>query len=221
MLAEPGSLLPARYKPPTLRELRLGALGKCPRLPGLSLGALWVLLGCSLGAPWVLPGGRCLQPSSPALSPGRNPLLGAAPAAAPHPRRAERWGPSPPPPFLNFIFRATPPSPPPPSPNPRAYRNRGESLMHSSNSTVILAARSSAEEAHRPAAAQQGAAQRPPPRRHREGPAGGLPGSSSKSRFWLFCKAPRGFAQPQGGLATSRGFGYRRGVAQLAGVARF
>lgn len=93
--------------------------------------------------------------------------------------------------------------------------------MHSSNSTVILAARSSAEEAHRPAAAQQGAAQRPPPRRHREGPAGGLPGSSSKSRFWLFLQSSRGFAQPQGGLATSQGFGYRRGVAQLAGVARF
>lgn len=39
-----------------------------------------------------------------------------------------------------------------------AYRNRGESLMHSSNSTVILAVRSSAEEAQRPAAAQRGAA---------------------------------------------------------------
>lgn len=39
-----------------------------------------------------------------------------------------------------------------------SYRNRGESLMHSSNSTVILAVRSSAEEAQRPAAAQRGAA---------------------------------------------------------------
>lgn len=196
-MAEPGSLLPARYKPPTLRELRLGALGKCPRLPGLSLGARWVLAGCSLGAPRgemppaELPSAVSRQEPAPRSGPGGG---SASPA-----RRALGS----PPPLLNFIFRATPPSPPPPNPNPRAYRNRGESLMHSSNSTVILAARSSAEEAHRPAAAQQGAAQRPPPRRHREGPAGGLPGSSSKSRFWLFLQSSRGFAQPQGGLATS------------------
>lgn len=98
--------------------------------------------------------------------------------------------------------------------------------MHSSNSTVILAARSSAEEAHRPAAAQQGAAQRPPPRRHREGPAGGLPGSSSKSRFWLFCKAPGGLLNPRGvwlphrGLATAGGLRSLRGLPASRGVAQ-
>lgn len=193
-------------------------MSAAPRaLLGCSLGAPWVLLGCSLGAPR----GEMPPAELPSAVPGQEPAPRSGPAGGSASPARRALGSVPPPPFLNFIFRATPPSPPPPSPNPRAYRNRGESLMHSSNSTVILAARSSAEEAHRPAAAQQGAAQRPPPRRHREGPAGGLPGSSSKSRFWLFCKAPRGFAQPQGGLATSRGFGYRRGVAQLAGVARF